>query len=304
RRMLTGRTDTRVRDYVKVPRVIRTLDKYSFTFGVLGITLTEYVMLCRPESFRWYYAMIMSPLLVMRWVMYRQVKWQYFLIDFCYWVNGLCFLVIAGPWSRSPILWQTLFISANGPLLIAILAWRNSFVFHSVDKVTSVYIHLFPSLFTWCERWHGDEAAKQPMTLDGWLMSPLKFYMLWQIFYLVQTEVIDRKKLDDDPTIKTSLRWLAQDKRSAPNKIALKLCRSMRIMDDKESFDHHNFKTKVVFVAMQLLYTILCFLPTGLVYQSFFLHSALIIFIFAASVWNGANYYIDVFSKSFESKYA
>lgn len=38
-------------------------------------------------------------------------------------------------------------------MLWAIPTWRNSFVFHSLDKVTSVFIHLFPALLTYVKRW-------------------------------------------------------------------------------------------------------------------------------------------------------
>ena len=121
----------------------------------------------------------MLPLLSLRCYLYRQYKWHYFLLDFCYFVNGLGFLVVLrhasqapshstcvchalrhadrSPLSRSPAAWQTLFISSSGPVLLAIVAWRNSLVFHSLDKVTSVYIHLFPALLAW---------SRQPCTTD------------------------------------------------------------------------------------------------------------------------------------------
>ena len=53
--MVTGHEETRVRDFVKIPRVVRKMDKYSFTLGVLGISTTEYVMLSYPELFGYCY---------------------------------------------------------------------------------------------------------------------------------------------------------------------------------------------------------------------------------------------------------
>ena len=50
---------------------------------------------------------------------------------------------------------------ANGPLAWAILVWRNSFVFHSVDKVTSTFIHAMPPLVTFCQRWMADDEVRQ-----------------------------------------------------------------------------------------------------------------------------------------------
>ena len=35
---------------------------------------------------------------------------------------------------------------SHGPIAIAILAWQNSMVFHSLDKMTSFYIHIMPPL--------------------------------------------------------------------------------------------------------------------------------------------------------------
>ena len=55
RRVVTGHEETRVRDFVKIPRVVRKMDKYSFTLGVLGISTTEYVMLSYPELFGYCY---------------------------------------------------------------------------------------------------------------------------------------------------------------------------------------------------------------------------------------------------------
>jgi hypothetical protein len=34
----------------------------------------------------------------------------------------------------------------TGPLASAIITWRNSLVFHSLDKVTSLFIHMYPPL--------------------------------------------------------------------------------------------------------------------------------------------------------------
>lgn len=31
----------------------------------------------------------------------------------------------------------------TGPLMSAIITWRNSLVFHSIDKVTSLFIHMY-----------------------------------------------------------------------------------------------------------------------------------------------------------------
>ena len=48
---------------------------------------------------------------------------------------------------RRPAAWgfPCAFALCNGPLLAAVLAWRNSFVFHNLDKVTSTALHGAPN---------------------------------------------------------------------------------------------------------------------------------------------------------------
>lgn len=63
------------------------------------------------------------------------------LLDMCYWVNGLAFLhLFVMP--KSSTLFAITFACANGPVAVAIIAWRNSLVFHDLEKVTSVFIHI------------------------------------------------------------------------------------------------------------------------------------------------------------------
>ena len=315
RKVITGRSDVRVRDFVRVPRVVRTLDKLSFTLGVLGIAVTEWVMLVHPAAFRYFYPAVIAPQLALRYVLYRRAKWHYFLFDFCYWVNFLAFCLLAGPLASSRVLWHVVFVCANGPLLAAIITWRNSLVFHSVDKVTSVYVHLFPPLLTWCERWHGTgalaagaggggEEAPAGMGVAGWLVHPTLFYLIWQAAYLLKTEILDVDKLRRDPGIVTSLRWLAVDTKAGAHRAVLAWCRKVRLMGPTEPFDQNGLKTKAIFVVTQFLYTLLCFVPMKLVHDSYLAHSALICTVFAWSVFNGACYYIEVFSNSFASKYS
>lgn len=143
-------------------------------------------------------------------------QWQYFMMDFCYFVNWACMLSTFFPGVLNGKLLLICFVAGNGvrvceccckmslgftsaallqPLAGAIVAWRNSLVFHSLDKVTSVYIHILPALLTYVWRWMpenkeilraacgGDLEACSLSTKD-WLLYPLLFYTVWQIIYL------------------------------------------------------------------------------------------------------------------------
>ncbi len=91
-------------------------------------------------------------LLSYRWYSYKMIKNHYFMFDFCYYTNFLLLVYIWSPWQLG-ILFPILFGLCNGPLLWSVLLWRNSLVPHSVDKMTSLLLHLSPALTTWGLKW-------------------------------------------------------------------------------------------------------------------------------------------------------
>ncbi len=181
------------------------------------------------------------------------------------------------------------------PLAGAIVAWRNSLVFHSLDKVTSVYIHILPALLTYVWRWMPENQAILRAACQGqdnctlsytdWLVYPMLFYIGWQIFYLWFTggcegigvlifvvadgpspslpqsaEVLNRRHLSADDDLQTSLRWLAKTKTGISG-LARSVCVRLRIMRKDEEFDSNTMKTKAIFVIAQMVFTIITMLP-------------------------------------------
>ncbi len=47
---------------------------------------------------------------------------------------------------HSVFLFTVCYCAAFGPLAFSIMAWRNSYVMHSVEKMTSLFIHLYPMI--------------------------------------------------------------------------------------------------------------------------------------------------------------
>jgi hypothetical protein len=326
--------ETRVRDYVKLPRAIRTIDKVSFTLGVVGLLVTQFVATEYPTSFHVYYLATAPFIFSHRAYQYFVIKYHYFLIDFCYYANAAHFFqILIKP--NSALVFKTTFAYANGPILWAIPLWRNSLVFHSHDKVQSVYIHCVPAILTWCARWYGQSAiedlfsfsvnhgggpssaeasaaaslalfSQKTSTLDTVLhfyFYPTLGYLAWQIAYLLKTELWDVKRLDEDPELVTSLRWLANDYKAGVTKLALRVGRLIGVFRNDELFDTRSLKTKFVFVTLQLLYTVVTFLPIPLCYESKTTHTVLMLLAFLSCIWNGAEYYIDIFSRRYAKKF-
>jgi len=83
---------------------------------------------------------------------YKAIKNHFFMLDFCYFLNGSVLLQsltcsmsadsgFCSTWFKSN------FMLSHGPIAVAILAWQNSIVFHSLDKWQA-------SLSTSCRPWH------------------------------------------------------------------------------------------------------------------------------------------------------
>jgi len=128
------------------------------------------------------------------------------------------------------------------------------------------------------------------------MFDPLAFYMLWQFLYILKTEIVDYKSLQADPTIQTSLRWLTRDAKNPMHILAKRVCRATGLLAPREDFQPEQLKTKLVFWTLQWLFVLLTLLPTPLLYRYRDLHTAYILLVLAAAIYNGSNYYFEVFA--------
>jgi len=199
---------------------------------------------------------------------------------------------------------------------MAIPTWRNSLVFHSLDKVTSAYIHALPPLLCFLVRWHPPRGWSQPWPdlelpeqLEvGWAAGcALGGYILWQSAHFAFTELVFPAAASYD----TSIRTLTRPKPAKPppscytgiTKPVYVLCCRVGVMRTGELFDPEHWKTKLVFMSVQLLYTAVTILPATLLWSSRRLHLLYLAAILAVCVWNGAAYYIEVFSKAYRKQF-
>ena len=150
-------------ELARPPRV-KALERASFVLGVAALVATQHVLLLHPRRFGDFYAALTVPLLALRFFQFRARKWGAFLLDFCYVVNALSLMHLY-VLPDSPYLFELVFMLANGPLAWAVVLWRNSLVFHSPERLTSLHIHIMPPLLTYAQRWlvgDGRSAAALP----------------------------------------------------------------------------------------------------------------------------------------------
>jgi hypothetical protein len=140
-------------DIVRIQRLSdATTDKLLFTALLMNVVTTAFTVGYVPYYFHYWFSVKYVVLLGYRWYSYKKTRLHYFMFDFCYFCNTLILFYLWSPWQPSG-LFPVIFMFSNGPLLWAVVLWRNSLVPHSLDKMTSLFIHVSPSLTTWAIRW-------------------------------------------------------------------------------------------------------------------------------------------------------
>jgi hypothetical protein len=316
RHIFTGDEKKRIRDHLREredqPNYIKLVDKVGFTFGVLNILACQYFLLNVPEYFSVWFCGIVPIILLSRLYHFHSLNWHYFLIDFCYFVNiGALFNLLV--FKSSLLVFKVCFIHSVGTLPLAIIIWRNSLVFHDYDKIVSVYIHLLPCMLYYTLRWRSPQfflpdsnyERKEEMSHSLALFDyfcALVFYLGWQVLYIVKTEYLDKEKFVQNPDLLTSLRWMSKDTKNPLAKKILGLLRKIGIFGKDESYDSTSMKTKLVFVFAQFVVTLISLLPSYFIYNSAGFHLFYIGLVFTISVFNGANFYIEIFSVRYQPR--
>ncbi|KAJ3438151.1 hypothetical protein M0813_23962 [Anaeramoeba flamelloides] len=269
----------RVNRKLKSHRVYSILTKIAFLVGVFGLMISEAIFFNKPLWFPKFYTIITFPLMILRYFFYKKVNHHYFMLDFCYWVNFLIFVFLY--LYQNPLFFLMIFVNANGPVLSGVCFWQNSLVFHSLDKITSLFLHIFPSLVTFILRWkmHGNAICfPQDCNVSLWQSIGFSFvlYLIWQILYFIKTEIVNESKRDKEKLM-TSFIW-----QKTHNGMRDKL-----LLQFPEKY--HVF----IYMFYQSIYHIVTMIPAKYMYQHKKVHVIAIVFELVISVINAASYYFD-----------
>ncbi|EME29347.1 uncharacterized protein Gasu_31770 [Galdieria sulphuraria] len=277
----------RFKEALRQPLFVKTIDKFAFIVGIANLVVTEYFLLRAPRALWKYYLLLIGPLMILRYWLYRRAKFHYFMYDFCYFAQILLIVSLLF-YPTSQVFHRINFGIANGPLAWAIVLWRNSLVFHSLDKMTSLFIHSFPPLVTYCLRWYPEACEWKETTRLHFLIqmvgAPFALYLLWQLLYLLKTEWFSRKKLKQDPDLMTSLRYLTKERTSLSYHMISMFGEQYQL---------------ATFVGLQCVYTLLTLFFSTLLYNHQWFHAVFLACMGFASLWNGASYYFDIFARRY-----
>ncbi|PON84464.1 membrane protein [Trema orientale] len=275
------------------------ISKVTHLMGVLWFGGFCFLLGARPQDIRYVYCLFYVIFVPLRWIYYRFKKWHYYLLDFCYYANTI-FLVDLLLYPRNEKLFMICFSFAEGPLAWALIVWRCSLVFSSLDKLVSVLIHLLPGIVFFTIRWW-DPATFAAMHPEGtsrrvswpyvedksylwkWLfVVPLFAYTLWQVLYFLIVNVLRRQRLLRDPEVMTSYRELSKKAQKA-NNIWWRL--SGLLGDQNRMF---------MYILLQGLFTVATMALTVPIFLSYELHMVFQILKVSATAWNGGSFLLDV----------
>ncbi|PYH90884.1 hypothetical protein BO71DRAFT_386741 [Aspergillus ellipticus CBS 707.79] len=278
-------------------------EKISFIAGVLNIFVSGYLLGGLPEYFYIWFSAQLAYFMPIRYYRYHKLGYHYFLADLCYFANMLCMLSIwVFPGSKR--LFISTFCLVFGNNAVAIAMWRNSMVFHSMDKVVSLFIHIMPPVSLHCLV-HLTSAAtlkrrfpaiyeikfSEPgspnhfglLKMMGWATVP---YIVWQLAYHCFITVRRADKIAAGRP--TSFTWLRKSyAKTWIGKIVLSLPESLQAP---------------AFMMIQYLYAILTMIPCPLWFWSRWASGMFLTALFILSIHNGATYYIDIFGKRFQKE--
>ena len=285
-------------------KAITLREKVSFICGVLNIFISGYIIGGWPQyMYLWYTAQILY-FMPIRYYTYHRRGYTYFLADLCYFVNLLLILSI-WVFPNSKRLLVAVYCLAYGNNAVAIVMWRNSLVFHSFDKVTSLFIHVMPCATLHCmvhlldpelQRrqfpaiWNVKQAPPGSPTAYANVVSMLAWstlpYAVWQLSYYFFITVRRREKIVAGRP--TSFTWLLRSySRTWIGKVVLGLPGPLQ---------------EPAFMLIQYFYAVLTTLPCPLWFYSRWASAGFLMVVFTWSIYNGSTYYIDVFGKRFQKE--
>lgn len=264
-----------------------TLEKFIYPLTLFNIFFIGLMLGKWPNWFHIYYTTIFFILIPIRFYTYYKIKSHYFMADLCYFVNLLCLSFI---WwfPNSTILFQSCFTLTFGSLSFAVITWKNSLVLHSLDKTTSCFIHLGPTLTLFVIYYIIDDQFKLKRFPGAIKSTNFKIiflhtslhYLIWQSLYHYFITMRKKNKIESGQRV-TSFTYLI----------------------------NHQFKnwpvTKlkspwpmIIFIIAQYLYQLFTMSLCIIWLNNEIAATLFLVIIFGIASYNGAIYYIDIYKKN------
>lgn len=294
--------------------------RLTFSFGVLNVGLTCFILGYDAAKFYMWHAPKCVFLLVWRFLKFKKQGLHYYLFDFCYLVNALSLLVCG--LKGGPVLFRALFFAANGPLAWSVLAFNNSLLFHSIDHITSVFIHMSPMIVTFGLHWHESDFDIKSDSDSVWdlLWPSLVLYAVWMVGYYVWVFVVRRKRVEQRgyetlfhylltlPVVAAVLQVLGGKVVGVGRKLKKAAsvganrtegsetktkAREAEEAETETVSASQDFVNKAVYLLLHYTFGLATMMLALLMWHSFYAHFAFMLAIAFGSAWNASLYYFQ-----------
>lgn len=276
--------------YSKVNKVVHQAefmkyrDKLVFMSTCMNVGFGSFLLGRYPCYFYYYYMLYALTLIPLRFVNYRLQNWHYFMLDFCYYANftTISYLYL---YPQNELLFNIASAFSFGPLLIAVPLFTNSFVPHSIDKITSLVIHILPGLALW-----GLQTGECPgfnmkvyALTDFYLYASASYFVWLFVYYLIIFGLTYERCLRKGNL--TMYQYAMEDHSTLTYKYCGLLGERFR---------------PFMFLSQHALSNLVLFCIAFVLILNYWVLTAAMVFVISWSAWNGATYYIDLFARRYE----
>lgn len=274
--------------------VVLLHDKISYTLSVVCIVGMAFTLGYAPFWYLPWNTVMAVVLLGRRWWSFKRQGAHYYMYDFCYWAN-LLGVVYSWFMPQSATLFHIVFLVSVGPLGWSIPTFTNSMIFHSAAHMTSVFIHLSPSVLTYALRWHIAPPADYgyhfcddyPRCRDTspWLIlrdAYLVFYLPWAVCYFVWVYILMDKRIKERG-YETLFEWIILQK---PMAFVRNMSSNVMMQRLIYSGVHAVFALATMVVGLAAWYW-------------HAVHLTLVMVWVTSAAWNASGFYFSVFAKRY-----
>jgi hypothetical protein len=275
----------------------KTRDKVVFFLNFLCLITSLSVALLYPVYYPYLNALTVTIMLMHRVYEFIMYKWEFYLIDLCYFVN-LAVIIYSLFFSKNYSLFIICFGFSLGPIFSAIFIFRHAYVFHNTVKFTSCWTHISPPVTMFLIRWfdndstyigteHLNAITKDLSFLFHYLMVTVLFYFAWAVFYyiiqfIIFPEYIKKNKCDTqfDYTYNRHGTFIQ------------KQCHMFGEINKELGFMYLHARYVMMLVIVSLIF--MFYYTIGLV---------IICFMLVVPIYYASTYYIDYFSENYVKQY-
>jgi Protein of unknown function (DUF2838) len=248
--------------------------RLNHTLYLVIIVLTAYIWGAFPDKFYLLHSLKTISYLFLRFVSFKQRKFHYYMCDFCYIVN-LFSMWVSFVSPQNLTMQKILFVTANGPLALAVIVFKNKVVLHSMDQNTSTFIHISAMLLSYIYRWHYLIDYQNESWLSLSLLG-IGFYFAWAAVYGILMFVVLRDRIVDKGNM-TMYDWAIEKTGLAKLK----------------KFTDNEKVLQFVYMCIHGFFTCLSFFISPLFWYNQLLHFGYILLIITMAFWNGSSYYAN-----------